>query len=97
MADAPKHPTDLVLTVRYFAAAGEAAGTDAETIVVPVDATVGHLRAILGAEHGAELERILGISALLVGGRSDLDDATALRDALGGESTVDVLPPFAGG
>ena len=50
----------------------------------------------LAAALGAELARILGISALLIDGRTDLADDAALPQR-GGELAVDVLPPFAGG
>lgn len=86
----------LTVRVRYFAAAGEAAGTTAETLALPGDATVADLRGALAAAHGAELARILGISALLIDGRTDLADSAALPQR-GGELAVDVLPPFAGG
>lgn len=87
----------LHLTVRYFAAAGEAAGRASERLVVPADATVANLHEHICDNHGPELARILGISALLIDGRSDHAASTPLRTALGDTDTVDVLPPFAGG
>lgn len=74
--------------VRYFAAAEEAAGRDAES---RTEATLGALRAALGAEH-PELGAILPRCAVLVDGSRTDDDAT-----LGADSLVDILPPFAGG
>lgn len=77
------------VTVRYFAAAAEAAGTATET----VDATTaGELRAAMVAAHGADLERVLTRCSLLADGVRLSDDAAPLTGA-----TVDVLPPFAGG
>ena len=75
-------------TVRYFAAAEDAAGRANE----PTDAvTLGALRAELVDAHPA-LGAILDRCALLVdGARVDDDFAWA------GVGTVDVLPPFAGG
>lgn len=74
--------------VRYFAAAAEAAGTDAEE---RSEQTLDELRAAVIADHPA-LGGILPRCAVLVDGvRSD--DDRALGDAL----LVDVLPPFAGG
>jgi molybdopterin converting factor small subunit len=74
--------------VRFFAAAAEAAGRDAETRAEP---TLDALRAALVAEHPA-LTGILPRCAILVDGvRTDADSP------LGEGSQVDVLPPFAGG
>ena len=76
-------------TVRYFAGARDAAGTEAET----VDATtVGELHAAVVARHAA-LADVLPRCSLLVGGvRAASDDTPVAAD-----ETVDVLPPFAGG
>lgn len=74
--------------VRYFAAAADAAGTDAEDRGEP---TLGALRAALVAEH-PDLGEILPRCAVLVDGvRTDGDVS------LTGVALVDVLPPFAGG
>ncbi|MFV0634959.1 MoaD/ThiS family protein [Demequina sp.] len=75
-------------TVRLFAAAAEAAGTEQTT----VDAgTVGELRAALVELHGEDLSRVLRQCAIVVGGHRVDDDHTI------GDELVDVLPPFAGG
>ncbi len=79
-----------MITVRHFAAAAEAAGTDREQLEAT---TVGELRAMLRAAHGAAMERVLGQASLLAGGLRVADDAIALSDG----TTVDILPPFAGG
>lgn len=79
-----------MITVRYFAAAAEAAGRDTEDAAA---ATLGALQADLVARHGAQLERVLQRCSFLVGGvRADAPD-TPLTAGV----TVDVLPPFAGG
>lgn len=77
-------------TVRYFAAAAEAAGTDSEELSA---ATVGQLRSLMVAAHGADLERVLARCALLLDGLRADDDSTGI----GPGAVVDVLPPFAGG
>lgn len=77
-------------TVRFFAAAAEAAGRDTEDVAA---ATLGDLRADLVGRHGAGLERVLQRCSFLVGGVRADDDATPVPDGV----TVDVLPPFAGG
>ncbi|MFD5215468.1 MoaD/ThiS family protein [Microbacterium sp. NPDC058345] len=74
--------------VRYFAAAAEAAGTDAED---RAESSLQALRAAVISEHPA-LAGILSRCAVLVDGvRTDGD--RRLEDA----RIVDVLPPFAGG
>ena len=84
--------TDLVVTVRYFAAARAAAGTDDEVIAVAPGTTVGALIAQLSSK-SSELAHILKRC-------SYLRDGVAVRDhgiELGSDQTLDVLPPFAGG
>lgn len=74
--------------VRYFAAAAEAAGTDAEE---RTEHSLLELRTAVVAEHPA-LADILPRCAVLVDGvRTDGD--LSLDDA----ELIDVLPPFAGG
>ncbi|MEJ1088704.1 MoaD/ThiS family protein [Microbacterium sp. Mu-80] len=80
--------TTRTATVRFFAAAQEAVGHDALT----TDArTLGELKETLLAEHPA-LHGLLARCAVLVDGARVDDDF-----ALAGASTIDVLPPFAGG
>ena len=78
----------MSVRVRYFAAAAEAAGTDAEERAEP---TLFALRAATVADHPA-LGGILDRCAVLVDGERRDDDAP-----LDGVAHVDVLPPFAGG
>ncbi|EYR61903.1 molybdopterin converting factor [Actinotalea ferrariae CF5-4] len=79
-----------MITVRYFAAAAEAAGRDTEVL----DATtLAALRDDVVGRHGAELERVLRRCSFLVAGARAEDGGTPLPDGV----TVDVLPPFAGG
>ncbi|MBS1699954.1 MAG: MoaD/ThiS family protein [Actinobacteria bacterium] len=82
------------ITVRYFAAAAEAAGRDQEQLTADgPDAlsTVGALRAELLARYGAPMGKVLRSGSFLVDGKVSRDDARPLG------STVDILPPFAGG
>ena len=78
----------MSVRVRYFAAAAEAAGTDAEERTEP---GLAALRAAMVADHPA-LGGILDRCAVLVDGERRDDDAP-----LAGVAHVDVLPPFAGG
>jgi molybdopterin converting factor small subunit len=83
----------VTIEVRYFAAARAAAGVEAEKIQLDAGATVDDVLAALRAEHGAELARVLERCSYLL-------DEVAVRDrsaSVSGASTLDVLPPFAGG
>ena len=77
-------------TVRYFAAAADAAGTMSETVGA---ATLGELLDRVREDHGRELATVLDRCSLLLDGVRVSDPATPLADG----STLDVLPPFAGG
>lgn len=77
------------MTVRYFAAAAEAAGREEEQVAV--EATAGALRDWLADRYGPAMQRVLDSGSLLVDGTVTRDPAHPLR------SRVDVLPPFAGG
>lgn len=77
-------------TVRYFAGAAEAAGTDSEQVTAD---TLGLLLDDVRARHGARLSRVLDASSVLHDGRYVRDPATPLPL----DAVVDVLPPFAGG
>ena len=75
--------------VRYFAAAGDAAGREEEVLAGAT--TVGALRATLIERYGDAMARVLAAGSFLVDGVVTRDDDRALG------SRVDVLPPFAGG
>ena len=78
-----------MITVRYFAAAAEAAGVDAEQLPA---GSAAQVRAAMVASHGPGLDRVLGRCALLADGvRVEGDDLVPAG------ATLDVLPPFAGG
>lgn len=82
------------ITVRYFAAAAEAAGRDQEQLSVDGPdalATVGALRAELLGRYGEPMAKVLKSGSFLVDGTVSRDDARPLGE------TVDILPPFAGG
>lgn len=81
-----------MITVRLFAAAAEAAGVESLDLDAAPDASVSAVRESLAARFGGELRRVLERSSVLVDGvRADDHDPVAAG------STVDVLPPFAGG
>lgn len=77
-------------TVRYFAAAGAAAGVSSEIVD---GATLGVVLDAAKAAHGATFAAVLGRCSVLVDGVAGLGlDAPVTPGA-----TIDVLPPFAGG
>jgi len=75
------------VTVRYWAGAARAAGTDHEIVQV---ATVAELRALLAARPA--LTAVSRVASFLVDG-AQAGDAAPLQPG----AVVDVLPPFAGG
>lgn len=77
-------------TVRYFAGAAEAAGTESEQVRAD---DLGSLLAQLRERHGAELTRVLERSSVLHEGQYVSDPDLALAQ----DAVLDVLPPFAGG
>jgi len=74
--------------VRYFAAAADAAGREAERLEAT---TVGELRSVLTERYGDAMARVLRAGTFLVDGVSTTDDGIPIAER------VDVLPPFAGG
>lgn len=77
-------------TLRYFAAAADAAGTSSQTVDA---ATLGDLLEAIQEGRSEHFAAVLGRCALLVDG-ARVDDPAA---PVGPNATVDVLPPFAGG
>ncbi len=77
-------------TVRYFAAARSAAGVASEEVEA---AALKELVDLLVERHGPRLARVLGACSFLVDGLSCREPTTPLSET----STVDLLPPFAGG
>ena len=86
-----------VLTIRYFAAARAAAGTETEMLVIPASGppwSVKDALRELAERHGAELATVLGSCSFLL----DEVAVRSLTAPLPPEgATLDVLPPFAGG
>ena len=84
--------TAETITVRYFAAARAAAGSDSEELTVRPGATVAELVDGL-AGRSQELARVLVRCSFLCDGVAVRDQAHLLQAG----NTIDVLPPFAGG
>ena len=90
MTDQAGNTVDI--TVRYFAAARAAAGSDSEELTVRSGATVAELVDGLGGR-SQELARVLVRCSFLCDGVAVRDQAQPLQAG----NTIDVLPPFAGG
>ena len=81
------------MTVRYFAAARDAAGADSEPVEVGDGATVADALDAVAARHGARLTAVLPRCSVLLDAVAVRDRRTPLRPG----AELDVLPPFAGG
>ena len=92
MADPVAASPGPEVTVRFFAAARAAAGTDAESVPLEAGTTLEDIVDELCCRSD-ELARVLQMCSFLC-------DGIAVRDrgiALSAGQMVDVLPPFAGG
>ncbi|MDP9806270.1 molybdopterin converting factor small subunit [Trueperella bonasi] len=80
--------------VRYFAAAADYAGTDAEVLGVNEGASVADLAAAIKRDRpdSERLARVLDLASFLVNGKR-----CEPSEILPADAEVDVLPPFAGG
>lgn len=88
------------ITVRYFAAAAEAAGVEEESWPASDVDTIAALRAALELKYGESMARVLRAGSFLVNGTVRRDDgplAAAGQTSGTAVFRVDVLPPFAGG
>jgi molybdopterin converting factor small subunit len=92
MSQAPAEAEGIEVTVRYFAAACAAAGTESQTVTLRPGTTVAELVERL-ADAGTRLATVLSRCSYLCDGVAVRDETTALRSG----NTIDVLPPFAGG
>ncbi|WP_183101198.1 MoaD/ThiS family protein [Nocardioides pelophilus] len=86
-----------VILVRYWAAARSAAGVAEETLEVAGPVTLADVRAEVVRRHaGSRLPEVIAVCSVLLGDQPVATlDPTAVAVPPG--STVDFLPPFAGG
>ena len=84
--------TALAVTVRFFAAARGAAGTESDLVTMQPGATVADVVAELCCRSD-ELARVLQRCSFLCDGVAVRNRGATLRSG----QTLDVLPPFAGG
>jgi molybdopterin converting factor small subunit len=86
-----------IVTMRYWAAAKEAAGVAEETVTADtLAAALGVIRTRAAAGGGARLSSVLARSSFLIDGHpvgTRAADAVLLADG----AVIEVLPPFAGG
>ncbi|MFY9889503.1 MAG: MoaD/ThiS family protein [Streptosporangiaceae bacterium] len=83
-----------IVTIRYWAAAKEAAGVAEHELTA--DTLAGALSAAADKNGGGQLRAVLARSSFLVDGNPvgrRAADSVALQDG----SVIEVLPPFAGG
>jgi molybdopterin converting factor small subunit len=86
-----------LIRVRYWAAAKAAAGTDADDVAVSGSVTLAELRRAVAELHpGTRLAEVLAACSTLVGDQpvGKADPTTFLVEP---GSSVEFLPPFAGG
>lgn len=81
----------MSVTVRYFAAAADAAGREEENLQLEDGATLGSLKQVLIDRYGDFMQRVVESGSFLVDGVVRKDDSHVIG------ARVDVLPPFAGG
>jgi molybdopterin synthase sulfur carrier subunit len=86
-----------VIRVRYWAAAKAAAGTDADDVAVNGSITLAELRRAAAELHpGTRLAEVLAACSTLVGDRP-VGTADPTSYVVEPGSSVEFLPPFAGG
>ncbi|WP_347238901.1 hypothetical protein [Dietzia sp. CW19] len=84
--------TSRMITVGYYAAAEDAAGTARERLHTDA-ATIGELAREVCERHGEPLASIVTVSSFLIGEETTRDPLASID----GVSVIDILPPFAGG
>jgi sulfur-carrier protein len=86
-----------VIKLRYWAAAKAAAGTDSDDVPVNGPTTLADLRSAAAALHpGTRLAEVLGACSTLVG-EQPVGTADPTTYVIEPGSSVEFLPPFAGG
>jgi molybdopterin synthase sulfur carrier subunit len=81
-----------MITIRYFAGARAAAGTESEQLAVGAGTALETVVDQLSERHGPALARVLEASSFLID-----EVAGDRRRIVPAGAVVDVLPPFAGG
>jgi molybdopterin synthase sulfur carrier subunit len=89
--------TEGKVTMRYWASARQAAGTDSEALDVPGAVSLAELIGRVREAHGSpRFSEVLACCSVMVGDRPvTTQDASTVMVPPG--ATVEFLPPFAGG
>ena len=97
-ASTDQKPDVGLVTLRYWASARAAAGTDSDTVEVTGPVPLADLIARARAAHAdsSRFSDVLGCCSVMVGDRPVTTDDPATVIVRPG-STVEFLPPFAGG
>lgn len=92
-----RRTTEGEVTLRYWASARAAAGSDSETLEVSGPVSLAELVTRVRAAHDSrQFSDVLACCSVMVGDRPvTTDDPTAVMVEPG--ATVEFLPPFAGG
>ncbi|WP_083473763.1 MoaD/ThiS family protein [Frankia sp. R43] len=86
-------PPSKQVTVRYFAAAAAAAGVKEDAVELSDRATIAEILERVQGRHGDRLRQVLRCSTFLLNEVAVRNSRTVVEPG----STLDVLPPFAGG
>ena len=84
----------MIVGLRMFAAAREAAGRAADTCELPGGATLDDALALATARYGPDFARVLEVAGVWVNGD---EPAAARATVLAPDDEVAVLPPVSGG
>lgn len=96
MSDRPGETSPDVVTVRYWASARAAAGVPDDQVPVSGPTTLAVVLDEVRARHPGRLSEVLEVCSFLVGDRP-VGTTEPAGVALEPGSTVELLPPFAGG
>lgn len=93
----PMATPETTVTARYWAGARSAAGVDEDVFEVAGPVTLAEVvRRVLTAHPGPDVARTIGVCSVLLGDRP-VSSADAADVVVPPGSTVEFLPPFAGG
>ena len=97
LSAAPAADETQVITVRYWASARSAAGVDADQLAVTGPVSLSEVLSLaIGLHPGSRLGEVLQVCSVLVGDRPVSSEEPADVLVAPG-SSVEFLPPFAGG
>ena len=93
----PERDAETAITARYWAGARSAAGVDEDVFEVAGPVTLAEVvRLVLAAHPDPQVARTIGVCSVLLGDKP-VSSADAADVVVPPGSTVEFLPPFAGG